>query len=72
MASSLLDDMRRNPAGDWRIGDVETLCQNYGLSFRFGKGSHATVHHPTAREILTIPSRRPIKPGLHSQARTLY
>jgi len=62
MASDLLESMRRNPVGDWRIGDVELLCRNYGLSFRFGKGSHATVHHPAAREILTIPSRRPIKP----------
>jgi hypothetical protein len=62
MATDLLEKMRRNPAGDWRIDDVELLCRNYSLSFRFGKGSHATVHHPAAREILTIPARRPIKP----------
>jgi predicted RNA binding protein YcfA (HicA-like mRNA interferase family) len=54
--------MRANPAGDWQIRGVEHLCREFGLSFRFGKGSHAHAHHPSAREILTIPARRPIKP----------
>jgi predicted RNA binding protein YcfA (HicA-like mRNA interferase family) len=27
-----------------------------------GKGSHFHAKHPNAREILTIPARRPIKP----------
>ena len=62
MPSALLESMRRNPAGDWRIRDVESLCLEYGLSFRFGKGSHAHMRHPAAREILTIPAHRPIKP----------
>jgi hypothetical protein len=63
MPSDLLDRMRRNPAGDWRIRDVEIVCGEYGLSFRFGKGtSHNHMRHPAAREILTIPARRPIKP----------
>jgi len=63
MPSDLLERMRRNPAADWRIQqDVESLCLEFGLSFRFGKGSHANLHHPSAREILTIPARRPIKP----------
>jgi len=62
MSSELLENMRRNPAGDWRISDVQSLCLAYGLSFRFGKGSHAHMRHPAAREILTIPAHRPIKP----------
>jgi predicted RNA binding protein YcfA (HicA-like mRNA interferase family) len=62
MASDLLESMRRNPVGDWRIRDVESLCRQHGLSFRFCKGSHAQLHHPAAREILTIPAHRPIKP----------
>ncbi len=62
MASELPEDMRRNPTGDWRIRDVESLCRTYGLSFRFGKGSHVQLRHPAAREILTIPAHRPIKP----------
>jgi hypothetical protein len=53
--------MRRNPAGDWRIEDVERLCRDHGLLFRAGKGtSHAK--YPGVHEILTILARRPIKP----------
>ncbi len=62
MASDLLDDMRHNPTGDWQIADVETLCRQRGFNFRFGKGSHVQIRHPSAREILTVPARRPIKP----------
>jgi len=63
MPSDLLERMRRNPAGDWQIEDVERLCREYGLNFRHGKGtSHTHMRHPAAREILTIPARRPIKP----------
>ena len=63
MPGDLLARMRTNPAGDWRIRDVEALCREYGLSPRFGKGtSHAHARHPAAREILTIPAQRPIKP----------
>ena len=63
MPSDLLEQMRRNPAGDWRIRDVGALCSEYGLLFRAGKGtSHSHIKHPAAREILTIPARRPIKP----------
>lgn len=55
--------MRRNPAGDWRIADIELVCRTYGVDFDVPKrGSHFTVSHPGKAEILTIPSRRPIKP----------
>lgn len=63
MASDLLERMRRNPAADWRIEDVERVCREHGLLFRAGKGtSHCHAKHPDAREILTSPARRPIKP----------
>lgn len=62
MSSDVLESMRRNPAGDWQIRDVEAVCREFGLSFRFGKGSHAHLRHPAAREILTVPAHRPIKP----------
>ena len=63
MVSGLLERMRRNPAGDWTISDVESVCREYGLMFRPGGGtSHCHAKHPAAREILTIPARRPIKP----------
>jgi len=63
MPSDLLERMRRNPAGDWQVRHLETICHEYGLLFRPGVGtSHVHLRHPTAREILTIPARRPIKP----------
>jgi hypothetical protein len=36
MASELLERMRRNPAGDWRIQDVEAVCREHGVLFRAG------------------------------------
>jgi predicted RNA binding protein YcfA (HicA-like mRNA interferase family) len=63
MGSDLLERMRRNPAADWRIEDVERVCREHGLLFRAGKGtSHCHAKHPDAREILTVPARRSIKP----------
>lgn len=62
--ADLLPRMRRNPAGDWTIADVVALCREYGVRCTppSGGGSHYKVSHPTQREILTIPYRRPIKP----------
>jgi hypothetical protein len=37
MATDPLKQMRRNPAGDWTIGDVEKVCRAHGLLFRSGK-----------------------------------
>lgn len=62
--SSRLDDMRRNPAGDWSMRDVEALCREQGIrcSPPSGGGSHYKVSDPSQRDILTIPNRRPVKP----------
>lgn len=62
MASDLLEQMRRNPAGDWQLRHIEAICREYGLLFRWGKGSHAHLWRPGSSELLTIPARRPIKP----------
>lgn len=57
----LLGAMRRNPAADWTISDVETLCRRFGLTMRrAASGSHVNVKHPGAARILTIPARKPI------------
>ena len=62
--SDLLDRMRRNPAGDWTIRDVETLCREYLILCEppRGGGSHYKVGHKMIAEKLTIPYKRPIKP----------
>ena len=64
MASELLDRMRSNPASDWGIADVERMCLAHGVRCvpPSGGGSHYKISHPTQREILTVPFRRPIKP----------
>lgn len=59
----LLEKMRVNPLDDWRIENVETIANRYGLSIRRpkGGGSHVTLRHSSGT-MLTIPTRRPIKP----------
>jgi hypothetical protein len=54
--------MRANPR-DWQLSDVETLCAAFGISCTPPRGgSHHKIKHPQVPQILTIPSRRPIKP----------
>ena len=61
-ADKLLARMAANPKGDWTMADVQTLCAAHGCLFRRGKGSHVSIAHESAAEILTIPAHRPIKP----------
>jgi hypothetical protein len=64
MAESLLEQMANNPKAGWSIRDVATVCAQHGVACKppRGGGSHYKVYHPQARAILTIPSRRSIKP----------
>ena len=64
MSDSRLDRMRANPFGDWSINDVAALCREHTIRCMppSGGGSHWKVSDPTQRDILTLPSRRPIKP----------
>jgi predicted RNA binding protein YcfA (HicA-like mRNA interferase family) len=61
-ADKLLADMRANPR-DWRIEEIITLCQGFGIDCSAPrKGSHDKVKHRDMPQILTIPAHRPIKP----------
>jgi len=61
-AGKLLERMRSNPR-DWRIEDVATVCNGFGIDCTAPrKGSHYKVKHASMEEILTIPAHRPIKP----------
>jgi len=64
MFDDRLDQMRRNLAGDWKIEDVVAVGRQFGIRCTppTGGGSHYKVSHPSQRDILSIPSRRPIKP----------
>jgi hypothetical protein len=59
----LLERMRANPR-DWHIADIRTICRAFGLRYRKpgGGSSHATISHPSQAEILTVVSRKPVKP----------
>jgi hypothetical protein len=62
-ATKRLTAMDENPAGDWRMADIEMVCRAFGVHVGSPRrGSHFTVSHPDHVAILTIPSRRPIKP----------
>jgi hypothetical protein len=60
-----LEQMLRNPCGDWRIDDVRVVCRSCGVDCRKpSEGSHYVVSHPTRAtraEMLTIPFNGPIK-----------
>ncbi len=62
--SDILNRMRASPSSDWRVSDVETVCRAFGVRCvpPSGGGAHFKVSHPSQREILTVPFRRPIKP----------
>lgn len=62
MESKILESMRSNPKGDWKIGDIETVCRQFGIIFKPpSKGSHYKVRSPRLLGMLTIPAHRPIK-----------
>lgn len=63
-ADKLLARMRRNPAGDWTISDIQTVCNALGWQCLppTGGGSHWKIVVPGSETILTVPAKRPIKP----------
>lgn len=62
--SALLEQMRRNPQGDWTIKDVERVCAEHAVicNAPTGGGSHYKVSFRRISHIQTIPFKRPIKP----------
>jgi hypothetical protein len=64
MARDLLEAMRRNPAGDWTIADLDRACRSVVLEVSppRGGGSHYKIWDAKLRRTLTIPARRPLKP----------
>lgn len=60
-AWKLLDQMRLNPQ-NWRIEQLETVAKRCNVNIRKSGGSHVVFEHEEWVELLSIPSRRPIKP----------
>lgn len=62
-AEKLLEQMARNPRGDFSMADIQSVCRVFGLACAAPKrGSHFTISHPSQESILTVPYNRPIKP----------
>ena len=61
-ADKTLDKMRKNPMG-WRIEELQAVAQENFVDWRRpGRvGSHVIFSAPDVREIVSVPSRRPIK-----------
>jgi hypothetical protein len=57
----LLEKMRRNPRGDWKIDDFKAIAAHYQIEWRSPGGSHV-VFVSVGGAVLTVPARRPIKP----------
>jgi hypothetical protein len=62
-ATKTLQKMRQNPVG-WRIEELQAVAEANHIDWRTprGGGSHVIFSVPGAREIVSVPSQRPIKP----------
>lgn len=60
-AEKIIVRMRNNPR-DWRIEDVQSVADRFGMEMRNPRGSHVILSHPEVTEILSVPAHRPIKP----------
>ena len=71
-ADKTLDQMRKNPMG-WRMEELQALAKvNFVDWRRPGRGgSHVIFSAPGVREIVSVPSRRPIKQVYVKQFLTL-
>lgn len=43
------------------MAQLLTIAQRHGVEVRSSGGSHHVFSHPTVRDSLTLPARRPIK-----------
>ena len=52
--------MRNNPR-DWRIEDLKTVAQRYGVTCDQPGTSHVTFRAPSGGKV-TVPAHKPVKP----------
>ncbi|MDR2884373.1 MAG: hypothetical protein LBV09_04635 [Deferribacteraceae bacterium] len=57
----LLNQMRNNPKGDWKIDTLKSIADYYGIEYSDNGSSHVVFRSPIG-EHLTVPARKPIKP----------
>ena len=66
----LLARMRNNPR-DWRIDDLKSVANRFGIDWRNEGGSHHVFSFPGVDDDVCVPSHRPIKPVYVRQFVTL-
>ncbi|MBF0308000.1 MAG: hypothetical protein HQL56_00535 [Magnetococcales bacterium] len=59
-SAKLLDAMQTNPT-DWRITQLQTVAQQYGITWRHKGTSHCYFMREDGA-VLSVPAQRPIKP----------
>jgi predicted RNA binding protein YcfA (HicA-like mRNA interferase family) len=59
-AEKILQKMKLN-SRDWRIEQVKTVAEAYGIEWRQRGTSHIVFVHPEGKT-LPVPASRPIKP----------
>jgi len=52
--------MKTNPR-DWRIENLKSVADAFGIEYRQPGGSHVIFRHPNGA-MLSVPACRPIKP----------
>ena len=60
-ADKTVDRMRTNPR-DWRIDDLLSVADRYGIQVRNNGGSHHVFTCADSGESICVPAHRPIKP----------
>lgn len=60
--TKLLEAMRNNPRGDWRIDDLVSMAKQFGIEVRNDGGSHHVFSFPSVALAPCVPAHRPIKP----------
>lgn len=59
-ADNTLARMRDNPR-DWRLEQLKSVADAYGIAYRQPGTSHVTFRHPSGAK-LTVPAHKPIAP----------
>jgi len=60
-ADKTLSKMKENPAADWRIDQLKTIANRYGIEWRQPGTSHVTFRASDGQR-LTVPAHKVIDP----------
>ena len=59
-AENILNKMKNNPRGDWRIDQLKAVAKRHGIEWRQRGTSHVTFIRQDG-QILVVPAARPVK-----------